>query len=121
MGYLFEAIVVLHFLGLAALIGGFLVQIKDSTRVVNMAMFHGALTQFVTGLLLVGLSYPLNASDPEEYGLPDNAKIAVKFVILLVILALVLVNRKKPSIPTGVWGAIGGLAILNVIIAVFWH
>ncbi|MDQ1249250.1 MAG: hypothetical protein QG597_3624, partial [Actinomycetota bacterium] len=43
MEFLEHVLVVLHFLGLAALIGGFLVQIKDSPRVVNNAMFHGAL------------------------------------------------------------------------------
>ncbi len=113
MSIVFNILVILHFLGLASLIGGFLVQIKTSPREVNMAMFHGALTQLVTGVLLVGLSYPLHKSDPEEYGLPDNAKIAVKLLFLRA-------NRKKPSITTGVWATIGGLAILNVCIAVVW-
>ncbi len=36
------------------------------------------------------------------------------------ILVLILVNRKKPSISTAVWAAIGGLTILNIVIAVFW-
>lgn len=120
MSIVFNILVILHFLGLASLIGGFLVQIKTSPREVNMAMFHGALTQLVTGVLLVGLSYPLHKSDPEEYGLPDNAKIAVKLLFLLVTLGLILANRKKPSITTGVWATIGGLAILNVCIAVLW-
>lgn len=120
MSFIFNLLVILHFLGLASLIGGFLVQIKSPQREVNMAMLHGALTQLVTGVLLVGLSYPLHKSDPDSYGLPDNAKIAVKLVILLVILGLVLANRKKPSITTGVWAAIGGLAIVNVCIAVLW-
>ena len=121
MSFVFNILVVLHFLGLASLIGGFLVQIKTTPRVINNAMFHGALTQLVTGILLVGLSYPLNKSDPADYGLPDNAKITVKLLVLLVILGLIVANRKKPSITTGIWAAIGGLAILNVVIAVFWH
>ena len=121
MGILLNVLIVLHFLGLASLIGGFLVQIKSDPRVVNNAMFHGALTQLVTGLLLVGIAYPLHSSNAEEYPLPDNAKIAVKFVVLLIVFGLILANRKKPSISAGVWGAIGGLAILNVIIAVFWQ
>lgn len=120
MSFVFNILVILHFLGLASLIGGFLVQIKSSPREINMAMFHGALTQLVTGILLVGLSYPLHKSDPAEYGLPDNAKIAVKLLFLLVIIGLILANRKKPSITTGVWAAIGGLAIANVCIAVLW-
>jgi len=116
MEILYNAIVVLHFLGLAALIGGFLVQIKATERVVNNAMWHGALTMLVTGLLLVGLAYPLN--DGADI---DNAKIAVKLVVVLVIVGLVWANRKKESISTGLWATIGGLSILNVIIAVFWQ
>lgn len=115
MDLVYNLIVILHFIGLASLIGGFLVQIKSSPREVNNAMFHGALTQLVTGLLLVGLAYPMGNGDSI-----DNAKIAVKLVILLIITALILVNRKKPEISTGIWGAIGGLAIANVAIAVLW-
>ncbi len=120
MSFVYNLLVILHFLGLASLIGGFLVQIRTSPRVVNMAMVHGALTQLVTGVLLVGLRYPLHNADPEEWGLPDNAKIAVKFVILLVVLGLVLANRKKESISNAVWAAIGVLSIANVAIAVLW-
>ncbi len=120
MSFVYEILVILHFLGLASLIGGFLVQIKTSPRVVNNAMFHGVLTQLVTGVLLVGLRYPLHSADPEEWALPDNAKIGVKFAVLLVILVLVLANRKKDQISNAVWGLIGGLAILNVAIAVLW-
>ncbi len=121
MSFVFSLLVILHFLGLASLIGGFLVQIKSSPREINMAMLHGGLTQLVTGVLLVGLSYPLQKSDPANYSLPDNAKITVKLLVLLVIIGLILVNRKKPSITTGVWAAIGGLAIANVCIAVLWQ
>ncbi len=120
MEYLSNAILVLHFLGLASLIGGFLVQIKTSPRVINNAMLHGALTQLVTGILLVGLKYPLHKENPIENPLPDNAKITVKLLVLIVILILILMNRKKPAISTATWALIGGLAVANVIIAVFW-
>lgn len=119
MDFLEHLLVVVHFLGLAALIGGFLVQIKDQTKVVNNAMFHGALTQLVTGVALVGLAYPLADGNEDLY--PDNAKIAVKLIVLLVVLGLILVNRKKDAISTGIWAAIGGLSILNIVIAVFWR
>lgn len=120
MSFVYDLLVILHFLGLASLIGGFLVQLRTTPRVVNNAMFHGALTQLVTGVLLVGLRYPLHNADPDEWGLPDNAKIAVKFTILLVVLGLILANRRKESISNGVWAAIGGLSIVNVVIAVLW-
>ena len=55
MDIVYDIILILHFIGLASVVGGFLAQMKSSDRGVNPAMVHGALTQLVTGLLLVGL------------------------------------------------------------------
>ena len=112
MDFLFKAMLVLHFIGIAALLGSVITQMKPP-RSITPGYLHGSLTMLVTGLIMVGLMYPLG----EE---PDNAKIAVKLGVLIVILALVLGNRKKDEISTGVWGAIGGLTTLNIILAVFW-
>lgn len=112
MEFVEHLLVVLHFVGLAALFGGFFVQLRDADKVVNAAMLHGALTQLVTGVLLVGLIY---ADDGE----PNNAKITAKFLIVLVITGLALVNRKRESVSTAVWAAIGGLTLTNIVIAVF--
>ncbi|MFZ1362853.1 MAG: hypothetical protein WAS05_07960 [Candidatus Nanopelagicales bacterium] len=118
MSFIFNIVLVLHFLGLASLIGGFLVQIKTKPREVNTAMFHGVLTQIVTGIIMVGLMYPLHASDPTS-PLPNNLKIAIKLSVAVVVLIIILANRKKKSISDGTWAAIGGLSILDVIVAVF--
>ncbi|WP_372593662.1 hypothetical protein [Actinotalea sp.] len=104
---------VLHFVGLASLLGGFLLQMSGATKRIDPAMFHGALTMLVTGLALVGIDEALD--DPV-----NNTKIAVKLIVLVVITVLVVLNRKKPSIPVGLWAAIGGLTLLNVTLAVFW-
>lgn len=115
MTFLYNALVVLHFIGLASVVGGFLVQVRSAEKGVNPAMLHGALTQLVTGLLMVGII---------EMGMVDEtldmAKISVKLVITLVITVLAFVGRKKPLPQTGLWGAIGGLAIVNIVLAVFW-
>lgn len=107
-----KAVLVLHFIGLAALLGSFLAQMKPP-RSITPGYLHGAITMLVTGIALVGLIY---ANGWE----PDNVKITVKLVVLLVIFGLVLANRKKDEISTAVWGAIGGLTILNIVLAVFW-
>lgn len=114
MDYVYDAIVVLHFVGLAALLGGFLVQIPEQTRRVNRAMLDGAFTQLVTGVALVGLAETL--VEDEEV---NHMKVGLKLLILLVITALAFVNRKRDSVPTGVWLAIGLLTITNIVIAVF--
>ncbi|WP_182113084.1 MULTISPECIES: hypothetical protein [unclassified Actinotalea] len=110
-----DLLLVLHFVGLASLLGGFLVQMKPKTKKIDAAMFHGALTQLVTGVALVGMAYALGNGEHV-----DNLKIGIKTLVLLVIFALVLRGRRQQSVSTGVWGAIGGLTLLNIIVAVVW-
>ncbi|HLN75724.1 MAG TPA: hypothetical protein VK204_01690 [Nocardioidaceae bacterium] len=115
MEILRDVLLFLHFLGLASLFGGLFVQIRSEPRVINNAVLHGILTQLVTGLALVGV---LEGMPDEEV---DNLKIGVKLVVALVIGVLVFVNRKKPSIPNGLFFGLMGLTVLNVGVAVFWH
>ena len=109
--------VILHFVGLASLLGGVLVQLKDviagKGRIVA-AMFHGALTQLVTGIVLVGL-VEANGEDV------NYAKITTKLVVLIIITIMVMMYRKKMSVASWVIWAIGGLTLANVAIAVLWH
>lgn len=114
-------LVVLHFVGLAALLGGFLLQIKAlrlKTAEILPGMIHGALTMFLTGLALVGVrqwELSLDGGNPL-----DNGKIAVKTLVALIVLVLVLLNRKKKPVAGSTLGTIGGLTTLNVVLAVFW-
>jgi hypothetical protein len=114
-------LVVLHFIGLAALLGGFLLQIKAirlKTAEILPGMIHGALTIFITGLALVGVrQWELSLDGGTAL---DNGKIAVKTLVALIVLVLVLVNRKKKPVAGSTLGAIGGLTTLNVVLAVFW-
>ena len=103
----------LHVLGFAALLGGLLVQARDSDKTVNAAMRDGIGTAFVTGLLLVGV---LESGDTEV----DHAKIAVKFAVALVLLVLVMANVRKPTIPQGLWLGLLLLTVLNIGVAIFW-
>lgn len=59
MDVLISAFVGLHIIGIAALLGGFLTQMKAmsaGTARFTPAMLHGALTMLVTGVLLVGFN-----------------------------------------------------------------
>ncbi|MFZ5869323.1 MAG: hypothetical protein ACOYXW_02140 [Actinomycetota bacterium] len=110
MAFLYDLLVVLHFVGLAAIIGGYLTVLRSPRIVVGMV--HGALLQILTGLLLVGLAEGLDRD-------VDNAKIGVKLVVALVVAGLAFAYRKRPASPAVVH-AVGGLAVLNVVVAVFW-
>jgi hypothetical protein len=120
MDFVYNLILILHFIGLASVVGGFLVQMRSAEKGVNPAMLHGALTQLVTGLLLVGLPEMGVATPYDGWESWDHAKIAVKLLITIVITILAFVGRRKPLPQTGLWGAIGGLAIANIFIAVLW-
>lgn len=119
---LMNSAIVLHFVGLASLLGGFLVQIKalkPATAKIIPAMIHGAWTMLITGLLLVGL-HEWTSSLDSTVGEIDNIKIAVKSIVLTVVLVLVMQNRKKEAVKSSTLALIGGLTLLNVVLAVFW-
>lgn len=113
----FGIVLILHFVGLASLLGGVLVQIKDTIagkgRIVA-AMVHGALLQVITGLLLVGFIEMGGGSI-------NNWKIAVKLAIVILITVVVFMYRKKNVAPSwSVW-TIGVFTLTNIAIAVLWR
>ncbi|MEN9953545.1 MAG: hypothetical protein RL024_471 [Actinomycetota bacterium] len=119
--FILHSLVVLHFIGLASLLGGFLTQMKAMGKglaVIVPAMVHGAWTMLLTGLLLVGVRewMAVMAWDDEL----NHMKIGVKSLIVTVILILVIHYKKKQTVSAKVFGAIGLLTILNVVLAVFW-
>ena len=109
----YNLVLIVHFIGLASVVGGFLVQMRSAEKGVNPAMWHGALTQLVTGVILVGLA------EMQDWDV-DHAKIGVKLALTVVITVLAFIGRKKPLPQTAFWGIIGGVSIVNIIIAVLW-
>ncbi|MEV3992167.1 hypothetical protein AB0J57_24970 [Streptomyces sp. NPDC049837] len=116
MDVLINVFVALHIIGIAALLGGFMTQMKamgEGTARFGPAMLHGALTMLVTGVILVGL----NQADDQTV---NNIKIGVKLAILVVILGLVYVKRDEERVDKAVFGAVGGLTMANIFIATVW-
>lgn len=111
-------LLIIHFVGLASLLGGFLVQVRaigtGEGRVLP-AMLHGALTQLVTGLLLVAT---IQLGDLFEV---NNVKIGVKLLVTITVTVLVFVYRKRTPAPSWALWTIGGLTFANIVIAVAWR
>lgn len=108
-------LLVLHFIGIAALLGTFLAQVKPIVRGEGKmlpGMLHGALTMLVTGLLLV----TINEFNPDID--VNHMKVGIKLAILIIVMVLVLVFRKKDPVPSWVMWLIGGLTTANIVIAV---
>lgn len=120
MNVVYGILVVLHFIGLASLLGGFIVQMRSADKGVNAAMLHGALTQLVTGVLMVGLVESKLVSDEDPASL-SMSKIAVKLGVVIVITILAIVGRRRQPPQVALWATIGALTLANVVIAVFWH
>ena len=104
-------LLVLHVVGIVALLAGILVQVRRAERRVNGLMRDGIGTAFLAGLFLVGV---LEAGDDEV----DHTKITVKFGIGLVILVLVMANLRKPRIPDGLFWGLLVLTLANLGVAV---
>lgn len=108
-----QILLFVHVVGFAALIGGLLVQLASTERRVNGAMRDGAGTAFLAGLGLVGV---LEAGDGDV----DHAKVGVKLLIGLVVLALVMAHVRAERISDRVFFGLVGLTLLNVAVAIFW-
>lgn len=89
-----------HFLGMASLIGGFLIQIRGPERRIIPAIVYGALIELVTGPLLIGTDHVLDKA-------VNGPKMGVKLLVLVVITVLALIYRKRPTPDRG--GAEDGL------------
>ena len=113
MDTLEKVLLIVHLLGFAALFGGTAVQLRDRELVVNTSMLYGALTQVVSGVLLVGV---LEGQDDSV----DHAKYGVKLAVALVVAVLCWVNRAKAEIPRGLFNLILLLTSANLLIAVLW-
>ena len=116
-----NSLVVLHFIGLAALLGGFMTQMKalgEGQAKIVAAMVHGAWTMLATGLLLVGVREWMAAM--EWAGELNHMKIGIKSLVLIAIVVLVLKFKKQEAVSAKIFGMVGLLTILNVVLAVFW-
>jgi hypothetical protein len=116
-----------HFIGLALIIGPFIVQMRAHSGYFFGWVMTGSIVQLVTGLLLTGLAEMRLADDPDLS--VNHTKIAVKSVIATVIvIAAVHAYRKQKKLGAGdnerkllpYLHSAGALAIVNVILAVVW-
>ncbi len=117
MEILHSVLVALHFLGMAAVVGSFFVQLRRKSDFVLTPLLAGAITQVVTGLAIVGLA-EASDGDPLNY-----AKIAVKLTIAVIVLVaaiLAVTTQKKGGRVQPFFHTAGGLALVNVLVAVFW-
>lgn len=117
MDFVYNALVALHLLGMAAIVGGWIA--VRSGRTLIAPIVWGARAQLVTGLLLVGIASAIKDDEHEV----DNTKIAVKLVIALGVVAAAEIGRarsKRGQDAGTLLDVAGGGAVANVLVAALW-
>ena len=109
-------VLILHFIGLASLLGGVLTQMTAPVKTITRSIVDGAWTMLATGVVLVGLA----TATADESEPVNHMKFGVKGLILAVIITLVMQGKHKESIEKSTFFSIGALAIANIAIAVLW-
>ena len=107
-----NSFLVLHLLGIASLLAGFLTSMKQmrSGMKMNAGVFHGAYLMLISGLVMAGMT------DPAKLNV---LVLAIKIVVLMVIFFVAITYRKKDLTPKWVVPSIAAMTILNIVLAVF--
>ncbi len=115
----YDLFLVLHFIGMAGLLGGLLAQIPNKPKQLQKLVLHSAWLAFLAGIIMVGINQMMHADDSTVEVL-DHIKIAFKLTVIAIILVIGYLNRKKSSLSNTAWGLMTVLTISNIITAVFW-
>ena len=102
---------VLHFLGIAALLSGFFTSTKEirTGMKVNVGVFHGAYLMLITGLVMAGVA------KPEDL---NTLIISLKTLLLSGIFVIAYTFRKKEKTPVWAVPLIFILTTINMALAV---
>lgn len=102
---------VLHILGIAALLAGFFTSMKDmkTGMKVNAGVLHGAYTMLITGLVMAGVT------DPAKL---NTVVISLKSISLTAIFFIAYTYRKKEATPKWAMPVIFLLTSFNIVLAV---
>jgi hypothetical protein len=102
---------VLHILGIAALLAGFFTSMKDmkTGMKVNAGVLHGAYTMLITGLVMAAVTKPAEL---------NTVVISLKSIALTVIFFIAYTYRKKENTPKWAMPVIFLLTTLNITFAV---
>ena len=118
MEILNEVLLVLHIVGVGALLSGFFYQMRDWGKgmKVNAGIIHGAWLMLVTGFAMTGIISSLH--NGEEV---NNIVLGLKSIVITAIFFIAYSFNKKEVTPKWVVPTIALLTTANITFAVLGH
>ncbi|MGI9171346.1 MAG: hypothetical protein ACR2IZ_02685 [Candidatus Nanopelagicus sp.] len=118
MEIIYNLFLVLHFIGLAGLLGGLLAQISVKPKKLAPFVLHSAWLMIIAGSAMVGINQVMHSND-STVELLNQVKFGIKSLVIAAILTLGYMNLKKSELSNKVWAIMSLLAITNIVIAVY--
>ena len=106
----------LHLIGMALIVGTFFVQMRSKDRFSTGLLLTGAIIQFATGILLIGMLHGESWFSWPKYITHG----AIGLVVLGAAIGAQVAKAKHARIQPWFHTA-GGLALVNLLIAVLWR
>lgn len=114
MNLLEKALLFVHLLGMAYLVGGILIQLKVKQKVINRAIRDGAYSQLVTGPILLWIQATSESS--EKF---NDSVIGIKSLALLVMLYVIFRHVKKKNVSNSTYYIVLACSLIAVAMALF--
>lgn len=114
MNFLEKFLLFIHLIGMAYLVGGLLVQLKEKQKVINRGIRDGAYSQLVTGPVMLWIE--ATSESPEKF---NDSVVGLKSLALIVILIIVFRSVRKKKISNKQYYAILISALTAVALAMF--
>lgn len=116
MDFVRLVLLALHLVGMAAILGVFAVQMRQKDNFGIGLLVGGAITQLVTGIALVGIA---EMGDRDVNYMKIGFKLAIALVVA-VAAAMTWWKQRKGENAKPFFHTAGGLAFVNLLVAVFW-
>ncbi|KFC52121.1 membrane protein [Micrococcus luteus] len=124
MGILLTILLAIHLISVAAIVGGWFAHFTNPT--VTTSQWWGAIGMIVTGLAMAAMvSIPAVRDALGWGGSANHLWLGVKALIGIAVFVAALIGRRKVNrgelVPTGLAHAVGGLGLVNILVAVLWQ
>lgn len=105
-------LVAAHLIGVALIVGTFFVQMRAKSGFRVDLILTGAIIQFVTGLALFGIA--------QNHAHPKLIVHAIVGLIVVIAGIITFVQAKRGKNPRVAFQIVGGLGLVNLLIAAIW-